>query len=95
MEGVAEVLLPFSIERLLEEMCLQKGLEMPDVAARKTLSKISKESAIDVMKRDPMHYSSEKGKSSVEGEQLNLYLLIDFRNTDPIPSCQRCDSLSP
>ncbi|KAL4572263.1 hypothetical protein LXL04_019033 [Taraxacum kok-saghyz] len=51
MEGVAEVLLPFSIERLLEEICLQKGLEMPDVAARKTLSRISEESAIDVMKR--------------------------------------------
>ena len=58
MEGVAEVLLPFSIERLLEEICLQKGLEMPDVAARKTLSRISEESAIDVMKRDYMHYSS-------------------------------------
>ena len=58
MEGVAEVLLPFSIERLLEEICLQKGLEMPDVAARKTLSRISEESAIDVMKRVPMHYSS-------------------------------------
>ena len=85
MEGVAEVLLPLSIERLLKEICLQKGLEMPDVAARKTLSRINEESAIDVMKRDLMLYSlggeevslveGEIGESSVEGEQLTLYLL--------------------
>ncbi|KAI3781775.1 hypothetical protein L2E82_11799 [Cichorium intybus] len=51
MDGVAEVMLPFSIERLIENICLQKLLPMPDVAARKTLSKISEESAIDVLKR--------------------------------------------
>lgn len=45
------VRLPFAVERLIEEICVQKLLPLPDVAARKCLSKIDEESAIDVLKR--------------------------------------------
>nr|KAJ0194431.1 hypothetical protein LSAT_V11C800427290 [Lactuca sativa] len=51
MDCVEEVPLPFPLNRLIEEICAQKLLPMPDVAARKTLSKITEESAIDVLKR--------------------------------------------
>ncbi|XP_076912882.1 putative RNA-dependent RNA polymerase 5 [Bidens hawaiensis] len=46
-----EVTLPLSVNQLIKEICVQKLLPMPDVAARKSLSKISEESAVDVLKR--------------------------------------------
>ncbi|KAI3810840.1 hypothetical protein L1987_20463 [Smallanthus sonchifolius] len=51
MYGEVEVPLPFSVDQLIEEICVQKLLPLPDVAARRSLSKICEESAIDVLKR--------------------------------------------
>ncbi|KAK9055021.1 hypothetical protein SSX86_026100 [Deinandra increscens subsp. villosa] len=51
MDGEVEVPLPFSVNRLIEEICVQKLLPLPDAGARKSLSKIGEDSAIDVLKR--------------------------------------------
>ncbi|KAK1421861.1 hypothetical protein QVD17_24543 [Tagetes erecta] len=51
MDAEVEVPLPFSIDRLIEEIRVQKLLPSPDVAARKSLSNITQASAIDVLRR--------------------------------------------
>ncbi|KAJ0680708.1 putative RNA-directed RNA polymerase [Helianthus annuus] len=51
MNGELEVPLPFTVDRMINEICLQKLLPPPDAAARRFLSKITEESAIDVLRR--------------------------------------------
>ncbi|PWA94619.1 RNA-dependent RNA polymerase family protein [Artemisia annua] len=46
--------LPYSVQQLLEEICVQKLLPMPDAPALKLLAKITEESAIDVLNRIKM-----------------------------------------
>ncbi|XP_071723572.1 probable RNA-dependent RNA polymerase 5 [Rutidosis leptorrhynchoides] len=48
---MTEVQLPFAVDRLIEEICVQKFLPLPDATARRSLSEIDEKSAIDVLKR--------------------------------------------
>ncbi|KAL8206154.1 hypothetical protein R6Q57_009705 [Mikania cordata] len=51
MDGEVEVPLPLSVNRLIEEICVEKLLPLPDVAARRSLSRIGEELAVDVLRR--------------------------------------------
>nr|XP_043622606.1 probable RNA-dependent RNA polymerase 5 isoform X2 [Erigeron canadensis] len=95
-EFVSEsVPLPLSVESLIEEMCVQKLLPLPNFSARKILFNIGEVAAIDVLRKIGITRTPIRDLSSYIIFMANKYYKSSSSSSFPIPDAESICISSP